>query len=70
VECTKYATGETALDLAAMYRKTYAVQIFIEKGASVNAVTTANETPLHLASARGDLKTVALLIEKERRNNE
>jgi ankyrin repeat protein len=34
------------------------------KGASVNAVTTDNHTPLHWASERGNLKTVALLIEK------
>ncbi|KAH0817450.1 hypothetical protein GEV33_005341 [Tenebrio molitor] len=63
---TEYLTniGQTSLHLAAKYRKTYAVQILIEKGASVNAVTTHNETPLHLASRIGDLETVALLIEK------
>jgi ankyrin repeat protein len=64
VDCTIYASGQTSLHLAAKYRKTYAVQILIEKGASVNAVTTHNETPLHLASRIGDLETVALLIEK------
>jgi ankyrin repeat protein len=40
------------------------VALLIEKGASVNAVTTDNQTPLHWASERGNLKTVALLIEK------
>jgi ankyrin repeat protein len=60
VECTIYAPGETTLHLAAMHRKTYAVQILIEKGASVNAV----ETPLHLASRLRDLETIKLLIEK------
>ncbi|KAJ3616490.1 hypothetical protein MTP99_019825 [Tenebrio molitor] len=59
-----YAPKETALHLAAMYRKTYAVQILIEKGASVDAVTTSKETPLHTASRLGNLETVELLIEK------
>jgi ankyrin repeat protein len=63
VECG-YAPGETALHLAAMYGKVYAIQILTEKGASVNALTTDNTTPLHLASERGDLKIVALLIHK------
>jgi predicted nucleic-acid-binding protein len=63
VEC-RNAQEETVLHFAAMHSKTYAVQILIEKGASVNAVTTNNETPLHWASERGDLETVALLIEK------
>jgi ankyrin len=40
------------------------VELLIEKGASVNALTTDNATPLHLASKFGDLETVALLIEK------
>jgi ankyrin repeat protein len=40
------------------------VALLIEKGASVNAVTTDNQTPLHWASERGDWETVALLIEK------
>jgi ankyrin repeat protein len=40
------------------------VALLIEKGASVNAVTTDNKTPLHWASERGNLETVELLIEK------
>jgi ankyrin repeat protein len=40
------------------------VALLIEKGASVNAVTTDNQTPLHWASKYGNLETVALLIEK------
>jgi ankyrin repeat protein len=63
VEC-RMAQKETVLHFAAMHSKTYAVQILIEKGASVNAVTTDNQTPLHWASKWGDLETVALLIEK------
>jgi hypothetical protein len=59
-----YTLEETALHLAAMYRKTYAVQILIEKGASVDAVTINEETPLHTASKLGNLETVELLIEK------
>jgi ankyrin repeat protein len=64
VECTRYALEKTALHLAANYGKTYAVQMLLEKGASINAVTTDHETPLHLASRFGDLETVKLLIEK------
>jgi ankyrin repeat protein/uncharacterized UPF0146 family protein len=64
VECTIYAPGQTALHLAATYGKTYAVQMLIEKGASVNAVTAYKETPLHLASRFGNLETIELLIEK------
>ncbi|CAH1383178.1 unnamed protein product, partial [Tenebrio molitor] len=45
VEC-RNAQKETVLHFAAMHSKTYAVQILIEKGASVNAVTTDNQTPL------------------------
>jgi ankyrin repeat protein len=63
VEC-RNAQEETALHFAAMHSKTYAVQILIEKGASVNAVTTDNQTPLHWASRFGNLETVELLIEK------
>jgi ankyrin repeat protein len=63
VEC-RNAQEETALHFAAMHSKTYAVQILIEKGASVNAVTNDNDTPLHWASQLRDLETVALLIEK------
>jgi ankyrin repeat protein len=63
VEC-RNAQEETVLHFAAMHSKTYAVQILIEKGASVNAVTTDNQTPLHRASKGGDWETVALLIEK------
>jgi ankyrin repeat protein len=41
------------------------VAVLIEKGASVNAVTTDSETPLHWASKlRFNVETVALLIEK------
>jgi ankyrin repeat protein len=42
--------------------KTFA--LLIEIGASVNAVTNDNKTPLHLAYQRGYLETVELLIEK------
>jgi ankyrin repeat protein len=63
VEC-RNAQEETALDFAAMHSKTYAVQILIEKGASVNAVTKYNKTPLNCASRFGNLHTVELLIEK------
>jgi ankyrin repeat protein/uncharacterized UPF0146 family protein len=63
VEC-RNAQKETVLHFAAMHSKTYAVQILIEKKASVNAVTNDNKTPLHCASEFGNLQTVALLIEK------
>jgi ankyrin repeat protein/uncharacterized UPF0146 family protein len=63
VEC-RNAQKETVLHFAVMHSKTYAVQILIEKGASVNAVTTDNQTPLHWASKHWNLETVALLIEK------
>jgi ankyrin repeat protein len=56
--------GETALHLAAGYAKQYAVQILLEKGASVNARTKSDLTPLHYAAERGNSEIVALLIEK------
>jgi ankyrin repeat protein len=56
--------GETVLHLAAKYGKTIAIQMLLEKGVSVNVVTTLNETPLHLASEFGDFETVELLIKK------
>ncbi|CAH1381122.1 unnamed protein product, partial [Tenebrio molitor] len=40
------------------------IALLIEKGASVNAVRSNNETPLHLASRFGDLETVELRIKK------
>jgi ankyrin repeat protein len=40
------------------------VELLIEKGASVNALTTDNTTPLHLASENGNSETVELLIKK------
>jgi ankyrin repeat protein len=40
------------------------VALLIHKGASINALTTANTTPLHFASKFGNLETVELLIEK------
>jgi ankyrin repeat protein len=39
-------------------------ELLIEKGASVNALTTSNVTPLHWAAQRGNSKTAELLIEK------
>jgi ankyrin repeat protein len=39
-------------------------ELLIEKGASVNALTTDNQTPLHWAAQRGNSETVELLIEK------
>jgi ankyrin repeat protein len=32
------------------------IELLIEKGASVNAVTTDNKTPLHLAYQRGEFE--------------
>jgi ankyrin repeat protein len=56
--------GETALHLAAMYGKTYAVLMLLEKGASVNVVTKDGKTPLDLARERRYKKIASLLIEK------
>jgi ankyrin repeat protein len=56
--------GETALHLAAKYGKTYAVQILLEKGASVKVVTPNDKTPLHLARDNGHEQIVNLLTEK------
>jgi ankyrin repeat protein len=56
--------GETALHLAAKYGKTYAVQILLEKGASVTVVTANKKTPLHLAIDNGHGQIANLLTEK------
>jgi ankyrin repeat protein len=55
---------ETLLHLAAMYGRTYAVQMLLEKGASVNVPTRSGLTPLHYAVQSGNSEIVALLIEK------
>jgi ankyrin repeat protein len=39
-------------------------ELLIEKGASVNALTTDNATPLHWAAQSENSKTAELLIEK------
>jgi ankyrin repeat protein len=39
-------------------------ELLIEKGASVNALTTDNATPLHWAAQTENSKTAVLLIEK------
>jgi ankyrin repeat protein len=55
--------GETALHLAAKYGRNYAVQVLLEKGASVNVVTEDYKTPLDLALANRNEQIVNLLTE-------
>jgi ankyrin repeat protein len=54
---------ETALHVAAMYGKIYAVQILLEKGANVNALSDNDRTPLQLALENGHAQIVNLLTE-------
>jgi ankyrin repeat protein len=61
--------SETLLHLAAMYGRTYAVQMLLEKGASVNVVTADNKTPLHLALENGHEQIANLLTETTTEND-
>jgi ankyrin repeat protein len=61
---SKNERGETALHLAAIYGKTNAIHMLLEKGASVNVVTANNKTPLHLALENGHGQIANLLTEK------
>jgi ankyrin repeat protein len=58
--------GETALHIAAMYGKTYAVQMLLEKRAFVYALTKDYKTPINLALDNGHGKIANLLTEKTR----
>jgi ankyrin repeat protein len=55
--------GLTPLHLTVKHKKTYAVKLLIEKGASVNFVTVSNQTPLHLAVSNRDMEITELLIQ-------
>jgi ankyrin repeat protein len=55
--------GETALHLAAMYGKLYAVRMLLDKGASVNVVTKDGKTPWDLAREHGYKRIANFLIE-------
>jgi ankyrin repeat protein len=54
----------TPLHRAALRGKSKTAELLIEKGASVNALTTDNATPLHWAAQTENSKTAVLLIEK------
>jgi ankyrin repeat protein len=56
--------GGTALHLAAMYEKIYAVKILLEIGASPNVLTVNNETPVDLTLDNRHGQIINLLTEK------
>ena len=54
----------TALHLAALRNRHYAVRLLIARGADLNARDFPdNATPLHFAALHGDLETIRLLVE-------
>jgi len=55
-------TGETALILAAILGDMEALQLLIESGADVNAVSTLNTTALMAAAQNGDIKALRYLL--------
>jgi ankyrin repeat protein len=61
---SKNKRGETVLHFGAKYGKTYAVEMLLEKGASVNIVTANNKTPLDLARDNGHGQIATLLTDK------
>jgi ankyrin repeat protein len=55
--------GLTSLHLAVLCKKTNAVKLLIETGASVNAVAVGNHTPLHVAVRNRNMEITELLIQ-------
>lgn len=62
VDCTSYSSGRTALHFAAEGGHVDVVRLLIERGANVEAKDAADETPLHVAVAKGQAKCVAELL--------
>ena len=57
--------SKTALHLAAQIGNLEAVEILIERGADLLALTTQKKTPLHLAAASGNADIVKLLLSRD-----
>jgi ankyrin repeat protein len=56
-------SGNTAVHAAAGQGHREIVYVLLQHGADVNALNAWGETPLHCATARDDLKTMAYLLE-------
>ena len=57
--------SKTALHLAAQIGNLEAVEILINRGADLLALTSKKKTPLHLAAASGNVDIVKLLLSKD-----
>lgn len=62
VDCTSYASGKTALHLAAAAGHAAVVKVLLERGASVETKDAVGETPLHLAVSEGRAACVVELL--------
>ena len=56
--------GETPLHMVAEWGRAEIADLLIRSGANVDALTVAQQTPLHKASFKGNNTVIVLLIEK------
>lgn len=54
--------GYTPLHEATSSRKPEMIEMLLEKGANVNAISNGRYTPLHIAASIGDLKCIEMLL--------
>ena len=63
VTLTTRGTEMTALHCAAIMKRHELAQILLDRGADVNALSTAGQTALHIAGLRGDTQMAQILLQ-------